>query len=222
MKAQKFFRHLWRIDAILILLAAGVITFGIGALLISEFGGRTAMRRNAEAGVRVAAEPRADLLLGHAEAIHGTSVLRADLTVSREGAKFSSGGYSETRNILFINPAQKAAYWLLPDNDHIIEERSDVKDEKDPTRERILATAVIVKPNNTQSESATGRLLVFDASGKNVVEVATEVRDLHIATLNDGDLTLLYERGRHLMSAAFDPVSLARRREQEIDVPQLK
>src|SRR5436190_12525266 len=120
MKAQKFFRYLWRIDAILILLAAGAITFGIGALLISELG----------------------------------------------------GGYSETRNILFINPAQKTAYWLLPDNDHIIEERSDVKDEKDPTREGILATAVLVKPHTDQSESATGRLLVFDASGKNIVEVA--------------------------------------------------
>ena len=222
MKAQKFFRYLWRIDSILILLAAGAITLGVGALLISELRDRTAMRRNAEAGVPVGAEPKADLFLRHAEAINGTSVLRADLTASRGEAKFSSGGYSETRNILFINPAQKTAYWLLPDNDHIIEERSDVKDGKDPTRERILATAVLVKPHTNQAESAAGRLLVFDASGKNVVEVAHEVRDLHIATLNNGDLTLLYERGRHLVSASFDPLSLVKKREQEIDVPQLK
>jgi hypothetical protein len=79
-----------------------------------------------------------------------------------------------------------------------------------------------VKPRTDQAESATGRLLVFDASGKNVVEVANEVRDLHVATLNGGDLTLLYERARHLVSAAFDPLSLAKKREQEIDVPQLR
>jgi len=31
---QKFFRHLWRINAVLILLAAGAITFGVGTLLV--------------------------------------------------------------------------------------------------------------------------------------------------------------------------------------------
>jgi hypothetical protein len=222
MKAQRFFRYLWRVDAVLILLATGAIAFGIGALLFEEFGGRAAMRRNAEAGVPVAAEPRLDLILGRAESIRGSAVLRADLTVSREGKGFSSGGYAETRNILFIDPTQKSAYWLLSDNDHVIGERSDVKDEKDPTRERIVATAVLVKPRADQPESTAGRLLVFDSSGKNVVEVANDVRDLHVATLNGGDLTLLYERGRHLVSAVFDPLSLAKKREQEIDVPQLK
>jgi hypothetical protein len=222
MKAQKFFRYLWRIDAVLILFATGAIALGIGSLLFEEFGGRAANRRNVEAGVPVTAEPRIDLSLGHAEAIHGTAVLRADLTVSRDGKGFSSSGYSETRNILFIDPTQKAAYWLLPDNDHVIGERSDVKDERDPTRERIVATAVLVKPRTDQAGSTSGRLLVFDSSGKNVVEVAEDVRDLHVATLNGGDLTLLYERGRHLVSAAFDPLSLAKKQEHEIDVPQLK
>src|SRR6266568_2141857 len=103
MRAQKFFRYLWRIDAILILLAAGAITFGVGALIFEEFGGRAAMRRNAQAGVPVA-EEKTDLTLGRAELVPGSTVLRADLFVSRGGAGFSSGGYNETRNILFINP----------------------------------------------------------------------------------------------------------------------
>jgi hypothetical protein len=77
MRAQRFFRYLWRIDAILILIAAGAITFGVGMLVLEEFGGKAAMRRNAEAGVAVAAEPRLDLSLGHAEAIPGSPVLRA-------------------------------------------------------------------------------------------------------------------------------------------------
>jgi hypothetical protein len=222
MKVQKFFRYLWRIDAVLILFATGAIALGMGSLLFEEFGGRAANRRNAETGVAVAVEPRMNLFLGHAQAIDGTVVFRADLTVSREGKGFSSSGYSETRNILFIDPTQRAAYWLLPDNDHVIGERSDLKDERDPMRRRVVATAVLVKPQTDQAESTSGRLLVFDSSGKNVVEVANDVRDLHVATLNGGDLTLLYERGRHLVSAVFDPLSLAKKHEQEIDVPQLK
>jgi hypothetical protein len=54
MKIQKFFRYLWRIDAILILLAS-TITVAFGALLLQEFAGRVANRRNAEAGVPVGA-----------------------------------------------------------------------------------------------------------------------------------------------------------------------
>jgi hypothetical protein len=33
-KAQKFFRYIWRINAVLILLAAGAVTFGAGGLLV--------------------------------------------------------------------------------------------------------------------------------------------------------------------------------------------
>jgi len=37
-----------------------------------------------------------------------------------------------------------------------------------------------------------------------------------------GELIILYERDRRLVLATFDPGSLAKHREQEIDVPQLK
>jgi hypothetical protein len=222
MRTQKFFRYLWRIDAILIFLAAGAITIGVGALIFEEFGGRAAMHRNAEAGVPVAAEGRPDLTLGHAELVPGSTVLRADLFVSRGGAGFSSGGYNESRNILFIDPTKKEAHWLLPDNDHVIAERSDVKDEKDSRREPLIATAVLVKTRSDQLESATGRLLLFDPNGTNTIEVATGVRDIHVSTLNGAEVNLLYEHNRHLVSAAFDSSSLAKKREQEIEIPQLK
>jgi hypothetical protein len=222
MKIQKFFRYLWRIDAILILLATGTITVAVGALLLQEFAGRVANRRNAEAGVPVGAGPRLDLTLGHAEAVSGSTTLRADLFASKEGGGLSSGSYSETRNILFIYPGQTAAHWLLGDNDHVITKRFDVKDDKDPMRERVIATAILVKPQTEQSETATGKLLLLDAAGKNTVEIAKDVRDVHVATLSAGALTLLYERNRRLVFATYEPVSLANKGEQEVEVPQLK
>ena len=222
MKAQRFFRYLWRVDAVLILLATGAITFGIGALLIDEFGGRAAMRRNAEGGVPVATQPRPDLSLGHAEAVPGATVLRADLFVREDGRGFSSGGYNETRNILFIDPAERAAHWLLPDSDHVIAERSDVKDQRDPMRERVIATVVLVKPRSDKAETLGGTLLLFDSGGKNIVEVASDVRDIHIATVDAGELKVLYERNRRLRLAVFDSTSLTKKKEQEIEVPQLK
>jgi hypothetical protein len=223
MKSQKFFRYLWRINAVLILVAAGAVTFGVGALLVEEFGARAARSREAEAGIPVvAAGPNARLSLGRASVVAGTDVLRADLSLNRGGEGFSSGGYTETRNILFIEPGQKAARWLLPDNDYVIGQSSDVTDETDRNARRMIASAVLVKPTAGSPETAAGRLLLFDPPGRKVVEVASNVREIHLASLSGGELIILYERDRRLVLATFDPGSLAKHREQEIDVPQLK
>jgi len=119
-KSQKLFRYLWRINAVLILVAAGSIVFGVAVLVAGEFDARRARSREAEAGIPVAAvaDANAHLLLGRASVVKGTNVMRADLSLDRGGKEFSSGGYSETRNILFIDPDQKEGRWLLPDNDH--------------------------------------------------------------------------------------------------------
>jgi hypothetical protein len=147
-KSQKLFRYLWRINAILILIAASAVTFGVTAIVVGEFWGRTARNREAKAGIPVAAaDSNIHLLLGRASVVIGTDVMRADLTLSRGGAGFSSGGgYVETRNVLFIEPGQKEARWLLPDNDHVISESSDITDRIDANTKRMIATAVLVKP----------------------------------------------------------------------------
>jgi len=86
----------------------------------------------------------------------------------------------------------------------------------------MIATAVLVKSTASSPEAAVGKLLLFDTTGKKVVEVANNVREMHLASLSGGELSILYERDRRLFLAAFDPESLAKRREQEIDVPQTK
>lgn len=223
-KPQKLFRYLWRINAVLILFAAGAITFGAGVLLIGEFGGRTARSREAEAGIPVAAaaDTTAHFSLGRASVIAGTNVMRADLSVDRGGKGFSNGGYSETRNILFIEPDQKEAHWLLPDNDHIVSDNSDITEGTDRISKRLIATGVLVKSTKGSPETTGGRLLLFDASGRKIVEVASDVRELHLTALTGGELIMLFERNRRLVVAAFEPGSLTKRREQEIVVPQPK
>ena len=222
MSAQRFFRYVWRIDAILILVAAGIAVVGLASLLVEEVSTRTANRHEAQRSVQVAAEPRTDLILEHAESVSGSSVLRADLSVSGGEGKFSSGGYSETRNILFIDPDQKNARWLLPDNKHVIEQRSDIKDDLGEAKEKLLATAALIEAESSQTAPSTNRLVLFDASGRTLVEVASEVSDLQLATLSGKEIVLLYERNRHLVRSTFDPSSLVKRSEQQIEVPQLK
>lgn len=155
--------------------------------------------------------------------VAGTNVMRADLSTERGGKGFSSGGYSETRNILFIEPDQKEARWLLPDNDHVVGDSIELTtEESDRKLRRTIATTVLVKPMTGSPESTEGRLLLFDATGRKIVEVATNVRQLHLTSLTGGELTILFERNRRLVFATFDPGSLAKHTEQEINVPQLK
>lgn len=223
-RPQKLFRYLWRVNAILILVAAGAISFGVGALLLSEWGSRSAMRREAEAGPPLAgaqADPR--MSLAQASVVAGTHVMRAQLLLSRGGGGFSSGGYSETRNILFVQPGEKAARWLLPDNQHVISDSADlVADKEDPKAKRTMATAALVKAADAELDVAKGKLLLFDPPGTRIVEVADGVRKLQVASLASGEITLLYERDRRLVLATFDASSFAKRGEQEMDVPQLK
>jgi hypothetical protein len=222
-RSQKFFRYLWRVNGILIFLAAAAAIISIATLLISEVVQRVAWHRQAAAGVPVAAaDTSASLSLGQPLAMAGTNVLRINLSTNGGTGKFSSGGYSEIRNILFIEPGQKAGRWLLPDNDHVISTTSDISDERDNKERRAIATAVPVKSASASLETEVGKLLLFDPSGKNVVQVAENVREIHLASLSNGKLTILYERDRHLVLAEFAPESLAKGSEQQIDVPQLQ
>jgi len=224
-RLQKFFRYVWRINAVLILIAAGTATLAIGTLLIQEFGSRAQRSRDAEVEVPVGhSDANLQLFLQRATTVEGTNVMRAQLVRNGEATKFGSGSSAdrtEIRNILFIEPGQKAARWLLPDNDHVIDDSLDAA-EKDTTATRTIATAVLVKPQVDGQVTDKGRLILFDPPGRKVLGVADGVQEIQVASVAAGELTILYKQDRRLVLAAFDSGTLAKRREQQIDVPQLK
>jgi hypothetical protein len=118
--------------------------------------------------------------------------MRADLLLHHEGGGFSSGGYAETRNILFIDPGESDTHWLLPDDEHVIVETSDVVANDDQGRpRRRVATVALVKASDSDHQTGTGQLLLFGPAGRPVVEVADGVRALHVAALSSENITVL-------------------------------
>jgi hypothetical protein len=223
MRWNRAFRYLWRLNAVLILVAAGAITFGVGALLFSQLQGRMALKHEAETGPLppAAGDPR--LFLGQASLVQGTMVMRADLLLRQEGGSFSSGGYGETRNILFVDPAETEARWLLPDDKHVIVAHSDVtRMEPDRQADRTVATVALVKAVDVDRQTGKGRLLLFGPPGRPLTEAADGVRAMHVAQLSGDQITVLYERDRQLVVATFDAATLAKRREQVMSIPVLK
>ncbi|MCI0348035.1 MAG: hypothetical protein L0Z53_01295, partial [Acidobacteriales bacterium] len=152
----------------------------------------------------------------------GTKILRAELQANSDSGKFSSGYGMETRNILFIELGEKAGRWLLPDNEHVITDTSDLTEEKPGDAKRLIATSALIGPAQERPGEINNKLVVFDPTGRKIVEVANNVKDIHFTSLRDGELTILYERDRKLFRAAFDPRTLAKLREQELEIPQLK
>lgn len=225
-RTQRFFRLLWRINAILILVAAAGISFAVINLITAELGWSSARRKAADAAPQVGSSETGErLFLGQVSLVPGTTVLRGELQVHRAGSGFSSGssGYVEVRNLLFVKDRATAGHWLLPDNNHIITERHDVApDNQEHSRRIPVATVALVKPAHEDPELAVGELLLLDPSGDRLQTVAKGVRQLHTAAVQDSGLLLLFERQRKYVAASFDLPSLAKKDERELEVPQLR
>ncbi len=225
-KVQKFFRYVWRVNAVLIFVAAAGVSFAVVTFLWLEFGGTAGRSRVFDAAPPMGSADSGDrLLLGDVSLVEGTNILRGELTADRSGAGLSSsGGYAEIRNLLFVDSQTHEARWLLPDDDHVITAHPDVaRRTEDGKTGRPLATLALVKPAHADLDVADGVLLLLDPSGTHVQTVAEGVRELHTAALDaEGRITLLFERRRKYVLASFDAATLNKRQEHEVAVPPLK
>ena len=223
-KAQWFFRYVWRANAVLLFAAMSVVCFVAASALVSElrFG---AERRRAEAApIAVAQRPAERLVVNRVTQVSGTNVLRGELVrVGGAGEFSSSRGTLETRNLLFLDGAEKSARWLLPDSGHALTAVLDVSAEDKPNSRRPVAIVVLVKPVGAAGAGDGGALLVADPTGRAVHAVADGVRAIdHAGMSTDGLVTVLYERGRKYVVASFNAATLAPVSQGEVAVPELK
>jgi len=228
MPSAKFFRWVWRVDAVLILLVAAAALFGVITVLVSE--ARSSARQRQAAATAPPVVPNAEkkaLRLGDLTHIEGTTVFRAELTSQRRGMEFSSSsGYAtETRNVLLIDLSDGSARWLLPSDKELVAfeiavpEPSHVDDASKPP----VARVALIKPYSENPDNADGRLLLLDPIAAQIHEVATGVHAVDGAALTpNGHIAVLFESNRTYRLALFDHSSLAKISEREVNVPQLK
>jgi hypothetical protein len=223
MKAQRFFRYLWRTNAVLIFLATGAVCLVVASVMLSQVSCNARQRRAVEVAPPVVADAT-DFHLGPMRVVEG-NVLRGELLGPGESIAFGSSGYSEqTRNILYLDAQSTEARWLLPDSARVISEETTVwSDEQDPEARRQVASVALVKLPGADLEVAAGTLVVFDPLGRRVTTVAEDVRTLSHASLLDSDsILLLYERNRRYVRALIDARSFEVRSVDDVSVPELR
>jgi hypothetical protein len=225
-KTQRFFRYVWRANAVLILLGTAAICVSVGSFLLSELLRSTSRHQDVSAAPPVVGpESGEQLFLGQLAQVEGTDTLRGELLASGSGSGLGSSGYgSATRNVLFLDVQSKAARWLLQDSRHVISQSIDVRaDVRESNEGRRIAEVILVKAVDRDASGDEGTLLLLDPTGRTVTTIAADVRAVNHAQLSiDGQINVLYERNRKYVLAKFDPTSLERQSEDELDVPQLK
>jgi hypothetical protein len=224
-RAQKFFRYVWRINAILILIAAAGAAFGVVFFVVTQVSDSIGQRKTEAAAPPVVGTAASkELRLGGFTRIEGTTIYRASLSTRDGRGKYSSSGdSSEVRNILYLNLETGNARWLLPSDSENIAFNEDVAaPSKNGETAPPLGVVVLVKPVPSGSEAVPGRLLLLDIAAEHVNQVAANVRDVHGVTLMpSGDIAIFFERDRKYQLATFDRASLRKLSERTINVPDL-
>jgi hypothetical protein len=224
-RAQRFFRYLWRINAVLIAIAAAGIAVAVVMLTVSMIQDNIRRREAAAASVIPGKPANKELSLGDLSPIEGTSLFRATLSSQHHGIEISSSGGSspDVRNMLFIDTASGTATWLLPNDKEVITNRADVAEQEKPGEPKApLGMVALVKPYRESAEASTGRLLMLDLTGLHVEQFASDVFALDGVTITPaGEIAVLFQKNRKYYLALFDRTTRAKRSEREIAVPDL-
>src|SRR2546426_2602410 len=193
MKTARFFRYLWRTNAILIFCASAGVGLLATSLMLSELGCNAQRRRAIQAAPPVVSDAKENLYLGPVRAVEGEDVLRGELLAPRDGLVIGSSGYSaDTRNVLYLDARSTEARWLLPDSSGVISEDEIVWAEAGGTKPRHqVAGLALVKRVGHDLQVSEGTLLIFDATGRHVTKIADGVRTLNHASLLDHESILV-------------------------------
>ena len=212
MTAHRFFRIVWRINAIVLLIAAAaaLVILSIAAVGLGGEMLRAKVRSDAVkvAGQRV--ETSRYQFEGF-ELLPGTSVLRAPLVVYESYGFASSGGGRAARNYLYYDSRTRNAHWLLQGNEKLISWNCALKTSPTPPESpRFLAALYAVVESDSDhdgqlSSSDQSFVLLTDAAGVQQTRILDRVSSIQgCETLSPSSAVLFYVSNAELRAATLD------------------
>mgnify|MGYP000954309856 CR=1 FL=1 len=213
MQTRRLFARIWRINAIVILLAGviGTVVLSLVGYLLFRDGTRVRQVDNvANIALGEVRESAADL--GVFSTIAGSSVLRAPLTVRQT---YAIGSVSEeagpTRNYLYLDPSSRAAHWLRPTMSGVI--LSSIPIPASEFGEQELKAVVFVhvtvdrdsNGDDRLTESDSKQIAVSAPDGTGYRVLVAEAEKLNAATLiSPTRLLVVYSTGTKLSAVEAD------------------
>jgi hypothetical protein len=212
MTSHRFFRIVWRINAIVLLVAAAaaVLILGIGAVALGRDMFRTWGEREAVtvAGQRVESSR---FQFEDFELLAGTGVLRSPLVVYESYGFGSSGGGRAILNYLYYDSSTRNAHWLLKDNEKLIWWSCDLKTSATPPAEsRTLGSLYAVVESDSDHDgqltsSDLSSILLTDSAGSQKTRILERVSDIQgCEVLSPSSAVLFYVSKSELRAATLD------------------
>src|SRR5262245_36188940 len=216
MTSHRFFRIVWRINAIALLVAAAgaVVILGIGAVAL---GGDMVRNWREREMVTVAGQEveSSHFQFEGFELLPGTSVLRAPLVVYESYGFGSSGGGRATRNYLYYDSSARSARWLLKDHEKLISWSCDLKTAATPAAEsRTLGSLYAVVESDSDHDgrltsSDLSSVLLTDPTGVQETRILERVSSIQgCEVLSGSSAVLFYVSKSELRAATLDLLQL--------------
>jgi hypothetical protein len=221
MHSSKFFRYLWRINA-LIIFGAGIVLIGVlvfAALKIGQEVFRTREVRNV-VNVEQGAGMKESLSLAHGQRIRGQTCLMVAMQSDQDYQQaYFKKSTKATRNYMFIAGDASSATWLFPHNSFLVNEATQLPSEiygreGEPTKAILF---VVTKGDTDGNHRITPDDLSVVAltrpDGRDYKEIAKDVVRVISHEIANDKLLLIYQArdGAFAASVSLEDFSVSRR-----------
>lgn len=213
MSNRKIFAVIWRLNAIVILVAglSAAVVLAVSGFLLIRSGMGT---RHSDGGAPAALGERQAILLelGTFSPIPGSPVLKAPLEENRTHSPgYSSSGGDATRNILFFDPATRSATWLRPTANNLILNTIALPEKEDARKapNTVVFVYVIVDRDSNGdgrlTEADTKQIAISAPNGTGFRVLVSQADRLQGATLlPSGRLLILTTLGKTLTASELE------------------
>jgi hypothetical protein len=208
MKANRFFRTVWRVNGVLILavfvVGAAAAAVGLIAALASNLG-------DDDQPTPTLVQGEEHLAFGPVEQVDGTSNVILPLTARHASKAFSSGGGAITRNLLFYDGSSHTPRWLRPDHRGAVVAHELLRESRPPLGRGVVTEEDVEGPvrwiryeladldtdgDGDVTDDDAVRVAVSGPGGEDLAVVVGDAEEiLGYAGPRDGTLLVFFRRG---------------------------
>jgi hypothetical protein len=230
---KRFDRILWRINGVLLLLAAasGVVLLIFG-LVSAMFFDSSNERKDADAAIvniDKSTRQKEYLFLGDSSEIKGLSIVRLPLysgTAYRSYSSYGSSGGGLVRNYLFINYSNVSSRWLFDGFKRLILNAYDCHASLNNNKTNIVGSFYVVAASDTDGDgrvTENDRAAVFFSTpdGNEVAEVIPPTnRILSIEQVTDTEALIIYQKEQSTIALLLSTSTGKQVREAKLPMKQ--
>ncbi|MGI9413694.1 MAG: hypothetical protein ACR2PM_08490 [Hyphomicrobiales bacterium] len=227
-KVSRFFRYIWRINAVLLLFTGLLATAAGGVLIYSTYEyfypaaePYYSLRGTTYARIDEQPEPAKSVRLGAFQQLRGIPEVIAPFGLIHTRPVLSSQvNTAEVVDYLVVNSVQGTSWWLRGKETGVVLRRWDIA-EDDAAPVSLIAVSVIPADSNGDGKYSSGderHFILAKPDGSAKVMVAEKIEVVLLAALQEGSVRLIYREagsGR-LVLKSVDPGTLAVLGETEI------